>query len=115
MKQLINIYEFDDFDANDDASLTDGFDVSKANDVHVFVEPKSGTHGTHVLEVKGSGVKNDGTHTQYYTVPSSDINQISEIRLNACTYHDMKIGVKTKEGSASTVDITVNTYWTLNP
>jgi hypothetical protein len=115
MKQRLNIYELNGLDCNSLGAMTAACDVSQSNELHVYLKLATGAATTFVLEVIGAGVKDDGSETDYFVIPSSDIPQISDLAINTCGYEWVKIRVKTIEGALSTVDIVINTYWTQNP
>jgi hypothetical protein len=115
MKALIKIFDLTGLDTADPNAETASFDVSKANDIHFFVEVASGVANGFVLEVVGAGLKEDNTKTSYFLVSSSDISGVKSVRINACTYNDMKVRVKTVNAEACVVNVYTNTYWTLNP
>jgi hypothetical protein len=114
-KKLLHIYEFDGFDVNDSDAVTTEIDVIDANDTHFYVSAASGSTSTFVLEIEGAGLKDDGTTGDFFPIASSDINQCTHIRLGGCSFARMRVSVKTVEGSAGTVDILVNTFWSQNP
>ena len=113
MKQLINVQHTGEFDVNDSGSETADLNVEEANLVNIYVSADSGSNSTFTLEVYGAGTNEDGTAGDYFLIPDTDIIQLQQIAVDMGAFSFMKVAVKTVEGSAGTVNILINTYYTL--
>ena len=97
-------------DTNDNTKKTVAIQVDQCDEAVIATFKNTGTHDTEVVEVWGALIKEDGTESDYFLIPGSDIVGLKCVTIDIKEYAFIYVKVKTAEGGTSTTDVLINPY-----